>query len=123
MLNSTNRKICKFKNPRHIHIFVFHHKQSSFLPPYQTGNKEKYTSSHTKNFGEDPLGNKENKEKSKTERSTRHIYRGGALSMDEDLKSIKTALKARYNNKHKQVITEKKSILDESNLIEEDKQQ
>jgi hypothetical protein len=89
----------------------------------QTGNKEKYTSSHTKNFGEDPLGNKENKEKSNTERSTRHIYRGGALSMDEDLKSIKTALKARYNNKHKQVITEKKSILDESNLIEEDKQQ
>ena len=89
----------------------------------QTGNKEKYTSSHTKNFGEDPLGNKENKENSKTERSTRHIYRGGALSMDEDLKSIKTALKARYNNKHKQVITEKKSILDESNLIEEDKQQ
>jgi hypothetical protein len=89
----------------------------------QTGNKEKYTSSHTKNFGEDPLGNKENKEKSKTERSTRHIYRGGALSMDEDLKSIKTALKTRYNNKHKQVITEKKSILDESNLIEEDKQQ
>jgi hypothetical protein len=73
----------------------------------QTGNKEKYTSSHTKIFGEDPLGNKENKEKSRTDRSTRHIYRGGALSMDEDLKNIKTALKTRYNNKHKQVITEK----------------
>jgi len=89
----------------------------------QTGNKEKYTSSHTKNFGEDVLGDKENKEKSKTERSTRHIYRGGALSMDEDLKSIKKALQARYNNKHKRVITEEKSILDESNIIQEDKQQ
>jgi hypothetical protein len=89
----------------------------------QTGNKEKYTSAHTKNFGEDPLGNKENKEKSKTERTTRHIYRGGALSMDEDLKTIKKALQSRYNNKHKRVITEEKSILDESNLIEEDKQQ
>jgi len=89
----------------------------------QTGNKEKYTSSHTKNFGEDVLGDKENKEKSKTERTTRHIYRGGALSMDEDLKSIKKALQSRYNNKHKRVITEEKSILDESNLIEEDKQQ
>jgi hypothetical protein len=89
----------------------------------QTGNKEKYTSSHTKNFGEDILGDKENKEKSKTERTTRHIYRGGALSMDEDLKSIKKALQSRYNNKHKRVIAEEKSILDESNLIEEDKQQ
>jgi hypothetical protein len=89
----------------------------------QTGNKEKYTSSHTKNFGEDILGDKENKEKSNTERTTRHIYRGGALSMDEDLKSIKKALQSRYNNKHKRVITEEKSILDESNLIEEDKQQ
>ena len=89
----------------------------------QTGNKEKYTSSHTKNFGEDTLGNKENKEKSKSDRTTRHIYRGGALSMDEDLKSIKKALQSRYNNKHKRVITEEKSILDESNLIEEDKQQ
>lgn len=88
----------------------------------QTGNKEKYTSTHDANFGEDPLGNKENKEKSKSDRTTRHIYRGGALSMDEDLKSIKNALKTRYNNKHKQVITEKKSILDESNLIQEDKQ-
>lgn len=89
----------------------------------QTGNKEKYTSTHTKNFGEDVLGDKENKEKSNTERTTRHIYRGGALSMDEDLKSIKKALQSRYNNKHKRVITEEKSILDESNLIEEDKQQ
>ena len=89
----------------------------------QTGNKEKYTSSHTKNFGEDILGDKENKEKSNTERTTRHIYRGGALSMDEDLKNIKKALQSRYNNKHKRVITEEKSILDESNLIEEDKQQ
>ena len=88
----------------------------------QTGNKEKYTSTHDANFGEDLLGNKENKEKSKSDRTTRHIYRGGALSMDEDLKSIKNALKTRYNNKHKQVITEKKSILDESNLIQEDKQ-
>ena len=88
----------------------------------QTGNKEKYTSTHTKNFGEDILGGKENKEKSNSDRTTRHIYRGGPLSMDEDLKSIKKALQSRYNNKHKRVITEEKSILDESNLIEEDKQ-
>lgn len=90
--------------------------------PSQAGNKEKYTSSHVKNFGEDVLGNKENKEKSRSDRTTRHIYRGGALSMDEDLKSIKNALQVRYNNGKKQIIAEKKSILDESNIIEEDKQ-
>ena len=87
----------------------------------QTGNKEKYTSSHTKNFGEDPLGNKENKEKSKTERRTRHIYRGSAIGLDEDLKNIKNSLKNKYNNKQKKVLAEEKSILDESNIIEEDK--
>jgi hypothetical protein len=87
----------------------------------QTGNKEKYTSSHTKNFGEDPLGNKENKEKSKTERRTRHIYRGNGLSLAEDLKNIKNSLKNKNGNKQKKVITERKSMLDESNIIEEDK--
>lgn len=87
----------------------------------QTGNKEKYTSSHTKNFGEDPLGNKENKEKSKTERRTRHIYRGSALSLEEDLKNIKNSLKSKQINKQKKIIMEEKSILDESNIIEEDK--
>ncbi len=87
----------------------------------QTGNKEKYTSSHTKNFGEDTLGNKENKEKSKTERRTRHIYRGSALSLEEDLKNIKNSLKSKQINKQKKIIMEEKSILDESNIIEEDK--
>jgi hypothetical protein len=91
------------------------------IRPSQEGNKEKYTSSHTKNFGEDPLGNKENTEKSKSDRRTRHIYRGSALSMDEDLKSIKKSLMDRYNGKNKKIITEEKSILDESNLIQEDK--
>ena len=87
----------------------------------QTGNKEKYTSSHTKNFGEDPLGNKENKEKSKTERRTRHIYRSSGLSLEEDLKNIKNSLKSKHVNKQRKVIVEGKSILDESNIIEEDK--
>ena len=87
----------------------------------QTGNKEKYTHGFDKTRGEDPLGNGQNKEKSRTERSTRHIYRGSALSMDEDLKHIKQSLMTKYNNKQKKVITEEKSILDESNLINEDK--
>ena len=87
----------------------------------QTGNKEKYTSTHTKTFGEDALGDKENKEKSKSDRSTRHIYRGGALSMDEDFKALKKSLQTKYNNKHKQVLSEKRSILDESNLVQDDK--
>jgi hypothetical protein len=87
----------------------------------QTGNKEKYTHGFDKTRGEDPLGNGQNKEKSRTERSTRHIYRGSALSMDEDLKHIKQSLMNKYNNKQKKVITEEKSILDESNLINDDK--
>jgi len=38
----------------------------------QTGNKEKYTSSHTKNFGEDPLGKqrKQGKIKNRTQNSS-----------------------------------------------------
>lgn len=87
----------------------------------QTGNKEKYSDTFTKTRGEDILGNGQNTEKSKSDRTTRHIYRGSPLSMDEDLKSIKKALQLRYNNKQKQIITEKTSILDESNLIQEDK--
>ena len=93
----------------------------------QTGNKEKYSDTFTKTRGEDILGNKQNKEKSRTERTTTHIYRdskgrvGSPLSLEEDLKNIKNSLKLRYNNKQKKVITEDKSILDESNIIEEDK--
>lgn len=93
------------------------------IRPSQEGKKEQYTKGFDRTRGEDPLGDMQNSEKSRTERTTRHIYRGGPLSMDEDLKSIKKALQSRYNNKHKRVITEEKSILDESNLIEEDKQQ
>jgi hypothetical protein len=84
----------------------------------QTGNKDKYTSTHDKTFGEDPLGNKENKEVSKTERKTRHIYRGSPLSLDEDLKNIKNTLKLRKDRERK-LISENTSILDESNLIQE----
>jgi hypothetical protein len=87
----------------------------------QTGNKEKYTSNHDKNFGEDPLGSKENHEKSKSDRSIKHNYRGSALSLDEDLKNIRSTLKKRYGGKNKTVIAEKKSLLDESNIISEDK--
>ena len=91
------------------------------IRPSQKGKKEEYTSAHTKNFGEDPLGNKENKEKSKTERRTRHIYKGSPIGLDEDLKNITASLRTKYNNKQKKVITEEKSILDESNLIQDDK--
>jgi hypothetical protein len=87
----------------------------------QTGNKEKYTSRSEKNWGEDPLGAKENKEKSKSDRSIRHTYRGSSLSLEEDLKSITSTLKKRYNTQSKTVITEKRSLLDESNIISEDK--
>ncbi len=86
----------------------------------QTGNKEKYTSTHEKNFGEDPLGNKENHEKSKSDRSIRHSYRGSPLSLDEDLKNIKNALKKRYSDLNKKVISEEKSLLDEDNIISEE---
>jgi len=85
----------------------------------QTGNKEKYTSNHEKNFGEDPLGSKENHEKSKSDRSIRHNYRGSALSLDEDLKNIKTALQKRYNKTSKKIISEEKSMMDEDNIISE----
>ena len=87
----------------------------------QTGNKEKYSDTFTKTRGEDILGNGQNKEKSKTERRTRHIYRGSPMGLDEDLKNIKNSLKNKYSNKQKKVITEEKSIMDESNIIEEDK--
>lgn len=92
------------------------------LRPSQEGNKKKYTSTHTKTFGEDPLGNKENKEKSKSDRRTRHIYRGSPLSLQEDLKKLKLNLRSKYNNDQKKMVIEKKSMLDESNLINEDKQ-
>lgn len=87
----------------------------------QTGNKAEYTDNHTKNFGEDVLGDKENHEKSKSDRSIRHKYRNSPVSLEEDMKSIKNALRKRYNRNTKQVITEKKSMLDESNIISEDK--
>ena len=86
----------------------------------QTGNKEKYSDTFTKTRGEDILGNGQNKEKSKSDRRTRHIYRGSPLSMDEDLKSIKKSLMNKYSNQ-KTVLTEEKSILDESNIVQDDK--
>jgi hypothetical protein len=88
------------------------------IRPNQEGNKAKYTSTHVKNYGEDALGDRENKEKSKSDRRTRHIYRGSPLSLEEDLKSIKNTLRLRYNNKEKTVIVEGKSMLDESNLVD-----
>ena len=87
----------------------------------QTGDKAKYISTFDKTRGEDPLGDMQNTEKDKSSRKITHIYRASPRGLDEDLKSIKKTLKARYNNKLKQVITEKRSILDEANLIEEDK--
>lgn len=91
------------------------------IRPSQEGKKEEYSDTFTKTRGEDILGNGQNKEKSKSDRRTTHIYRGGALSMDEDLKRIKKSLMDKYNNKNKKIITEKKSIMDESNIIDDDK--
>jgi hypothetical protein len=91
------------------------------IRPSQEGKKEEYSDTFTKTRGEDILGNGQNKEKSKSDRRTTHIYRGGALSMDEDLKRIKKSLMDKYNNKNKKIITEEKSIMDESNLIDDDK--
>lgn len=97
------------------------------IRPSQEGKKEEYSDTFTKTRGEDILGNKQNKEKSNTERTLRHTYRdskgrvGSALSLEEDLKKIKASLAARYNNKTKKVLAEEKSIMDESNLIDDDK--
>jgi hypothetical protein len=92
------------------------------IRPSQDGKKEEYSDTFTKTRGEDILGNGQNKEKSKSDRRTTHIYRGSPLgSMDEDLKSIKKSLMDKYNNKNKKIITEEKSIMDESNLIDDDK--
>lgn len=41
--------------------------------------------------------------------------------MDEDLKRIKKSLMDKYNNKNKKIIAEEKSIMDESNIIDDDK--
>jgi intein/homing endonuclease len=95
--------------------------------PSQKGNKAKYTPHRVKMFGEDVLGYKENNEKSKSDHRITHMYRssdghkGSPLSLEEDLKNIKASLKARHNNKQKKVLTEEKSILDETNIIETDK--
>ncbi len=86
----------------------------------QTGNKEMYSDTFTKTRGEDILGNGQNKEKSKTERSTRHIYRGSPVGLDEDLKNIKISLGKKYSGRTKTVITEKRSMLDEENIIQEE---
>ena len=97
------------------------------IRPSQEGMKEEYSDTFTKTRGEDILGNRQNKEKSKSDRRTTHIYRdskgriGSALSLEEDLKKIKASLAARYNNKTKKVLAEEKSIMDESNLIDDDK--
>jgi hypothetical protein len=92
------------------------------IRPSQDGKKEEYSDTFTKTRGEDILGNGQNKEKSKSDRRTTHIYRGSPLgSMDEDLKSIKKSLMDKYNNKNKKIITEEKSIMDESNIIDDDK--
>ena len=92
------------------------------IRPSQDGKKEEYSDTFTKTRGEDILGNGQNKEKSKSDRRTTHIYRGSPLgSMDEDLKSIKKSLMDKYNNKNKKIIAEEKSIMDESNIIDDDK--
>ena len=84
----------------------------------QTGDKEKYISTFDKTRGEDPLGDKQNKEKSKTERETKHTYRNAPMSLQEELKTIKLSLRSKGLVK-KQIIVEKQSMLDESNIIQE----
>jgi hypothetical protein len=87
----------------------------------QTGNKEKYTNTFDKTRGEDPLGDMTNSEKSKSDRSLDRKTRKSAMSMSEDLRSIKRTLSKRYDRNKKAVIIEQKSLLDESNLISSDK--
>jgi uncharacterized membrane protein YgcG len=95
------------------------------IRPSQEGKKEEYSDTFTKTRGEDILGNGQNKEKSKSDRRTTHMFRdskgrvGSPLSLEEDLKKIKASLMARYKNKT--VLAEEKSIMDESNLIDDDK--
>ena len=87
----------------------------------QTGNKEKYSSRSVKNRGEDILGDMAAREKP-TSSPIRHKFRGGSpLSMDEELKHIKKALSTKFKSDKKAVITEKKTFLDEANILEEDK--
>jgi hypothetical protein len=91
--------------------------------PSQEGNKAEYTSGFDKTRGEDPLGKMQNTEKpNKSSRGLKHIYRGSPLSLQEDLKTLKLNLRTKYNKSQKKTILEKKSMLDESNLIQEDKQ-
>ena len=87
----------------------------------QTGNKEKYSTNRVKNRGEDVLGDMAAKEKP-TSDPLRHKFRGNSpLSIDEELKYIKKTLAARLTKDKKAVISESTSILDESNIIEDDK--
>ena len=87
----------------------------------QTGNKEKYSTRQVKNRGEDVLGDMGAKEKP-TSNPIKHKFRGNSpLSIDEELKYIKRTLAARLSKDKKSIITEEKSILDESNIIEDDK--
>ncbi len=88
------------------------------IRPSQEGKKQLYSDTFTKTRGEDILGNKGNVEHSKSDRRTRHIYRGASL--DEELKNIKRSLKDRYEKKTR-LISENLSILDESNIQDEDK--
>lgn len=88
----------------------------------QTGNKEKYSTTQVKLRGEDPLGSMENRAKT-TSNPISHKFRGNSpLSLDEELKRMKQSLAAKFKPNQKQVITEKKSLLDEGNLIQYDKE-
>jgi hypothetical protein len=87
----------------------------------QTGNKEKYSTTQVKLRGEDPLGRLANKEKP-TSNPITHKFRGGSpLSLDEELKRLKERLSTKFSKETKTVITEDKSILDEGNIIQDDK--
>jgi len=80
-------------------------------------------------FGEDPLGDKENNEKPRPGREIRHIFQGGSpLTLESMLKSrLITSLKTYLDKagpEKKELIreaeaTHRKSILDESNIIDE----
>lgn len=87
----------------------------------QTGNKELYSTTSVKLRGEDPLGNMAAHEKP-TSNPIKHKFLGNSpLSLDEELRRLKLSLAARFKDAGKQVITEEKSLLDESNLIHDDK--
>jgi hypothetical protein len=70
-------------------------------------------------FGEDPIGKLGRKEKTRSD-PIRHSFRGGLFKINE-LERIKEAVKQKASKTTvaKEILTEKKSLLDESNILDD----